>query len=722
MTEISRVYENLDEDQRIEVQDGIQKGLDVSCYAKEEYLAIQMRQIRLGLEAGLDVSVYSRPEYDWFQMEEIRLGMQEGLKYELYAGPEIDYKKMRQIRKGLQDGIDLSPYLKLEAGILEELRKAILAKVSIVEFIKEGYAVEQLEEIRNALERKIDIRPYISPEYRGASIHEIWLGLEAGLPVEVYTDLEYGWRQMREIRLGMEVRVDVNQYANSLYSWQQMRELRLGLEDGLDIEQYRKFVYTAADMEQIRKKLLQEETAEIVDREIDFSATNDAISIFISKDEMEACIEVSDVENITEKDIIRKLKQNGVCQGILMEEVKALLEEKKYKKTIVIAKGQPAQTGEDGRYEFFFDTSPRRVPKIMEDGTADFKDMKWFELVEENQKLAYYHSAGYGVSGYTVTGKFLKPKKGREKSVLHGKGFRLESDGKTYRSMMNGKVVLEGESRLEISRVCVLDNVNLATGNISFDGTIYIKGNVGSGVMITATENVIVDGYVEAAVIRSGGEVFLRKGVNGGRGGVIEAGQNVVGQFFEEVKVIAKGDIVGHYCLNCELYASGSVLLLGSKGLLLGGYTRASGGIAVHTMGNKTGLRTIVDVGINQETIKLQQNMGVEIENIKREVSILQHSKKDFQQKYAPEVRNTMEIYLKIENAIYTKALQVKNLLKEREELQAKIEEMKGACIRVKGVLYEGTEITIDNAKWKSFSVKDIVIRCTNDKIVVESK
>ncbi len=716
-------YEQFDEDQRKEIRTGVIEGLDVTCYAKQEYLAIQMRQIRLGLQEGLDVSVYDKPEYDWFQMEEIRLGMLAKVDYEIYAKPEIDYQRMRQIRKGLEDGIDLSPFVKIEAGILEELRKSILAKVPLVDYIKEGYVVDQLVEIRTALEKKINIRPYITVEFRGASIREICLGLEAGLPVKQYASLDYGWQQMREIRLGMEARVDVSLYSNCLFSWQQMREIRLGLEDGLDVEFYRQFIYTASIMEQMRKDLLLKETQEIIDRGLHQQMMDEQIAIFLSKDEMEACIEVvGGGKEVTEKDVLDKLKRHGVTQGILREEVKRLVEEKRYDQTIVIAKGQMPQTGQDGWYEFFFDTKPSRSPRILEDGTADFKDVKWFEIVEENQKLAYYHSADFGVAGYTVTGKFLKARRGKEKNVLRGKGFRLEADGKTYTSLMNGRIYYDGAQHLDVSRLCIFENVNLAVGNINFDGTVLVKGNVGSGVSITASENVYVDGYVEAATIRSGGEIFLRKGVNGNGSGIIDAKHNVVGQFFEDVQVIAGGDIVGQYCMNCKLYAEGMISLQGIKGLLIGGVARAVKGISVYSIGNKANLRTVLSVGIDHETLRQQQKLNVEIENVNRELSILCHSQASYQKKYAAEVRNTMDIYLKIENAIYTKELQMKQLLDEKAGMDERLQEMQGAKVTATGVIYEGTEIHIDNVTWKAFAVKDVIVRCVNQKVLVESQ
>ncbi len=37
----------------------------------------QKREIAQGEQFGLDVSVYAKPEYDWFQMEEIRKGLEQ---------------------------------------------------------------------------------------------------------------------------------------------------------------------------------------------------------------------------------------------------------------------------------------------------------------------------------------------------------------------------------------------------------------------------------------------------------------------------------------------------------------------------------------------------------------------------------------------------------------------------------------------------------------------
>lgn len=43
----------------------------------------QTTEIREGLEKGLDVSIYARPEYNYLQMEQIRKSLQSGRAVEV---------------------------------------------------------------------------------------------------------------------------------------------------------------------------------------------------------------------------------------------------------------------------------------------------------------------------------------------------------------------------------------------------------------------------------------------------------------------------------------------------------------------------------------------------------------------------------------------------------------------------------------------------------------
>lgn len=707
-------------DQITEINEGIKAGLDVSIYARKEFLAIQMRQIRLGLAQGLDVKKYASEEYDWFQMEEIRKGLLGGLEVESYAFPDISYDKMRQIRWGLCDGFDLSPFKHLDAGILKELRLALKSRISIVPYINAGYDAEQLEAIRVALEKGLDIAPYLKKDYRGISLQEICIGLEHGLDVSVYAKTDYCWQQMREIRLGLEHMLDVSPYSNGYYSWQQMREIRLGLEEGLDVSYFNSFIYTAADMEQ-RRLALQENPA-IAYAKVEHARPKSDVSehcqIEISKDQTAAYLEIiGDMRGISRMEILKALRSMGITYGIQYDKIDQIVSGNSFRKNILIAKGVPVRHGADGWYEYFFRTEVARTPKELADGNIDYRNVEWFETVVVGQKLAYYHPALSGENGTTVTGESIPARKGKEQSILTGTGFQRLADGRTYIAMMQGIVTIQ-ETYLNVSNLLVMEEVNLTTGDVDFDGNVLVQGNVGCGAKIRATGDVVVQGFVEAAQIFCGGNVFLQQGMNGAGSGYIHADNDVIGYFFEAAEVDAYGNIQGDYFLNCRMHAQGNVNVTGKKGTLVGGFVFAEKGLKAYELGNQAGLSTTVKLGMVERLTQREKEIDNLIHNVSMELYTLSNSHHEFQIKYPPEVRNTMPIYLKIESAVYTKEKEMEELMQDKNQLQEYKQHVKEVSAVITGRLYDGVTFEIDGVQWRSRDVIGVVIKRSGNRII----
>lgn len=713
----SYLADGFTQDQVNEIKEGLDSGLDVSVYAKKEFLAIQMHQIRRGLQEELPVESYASADFDWFQMEEIRKGLQGGLDIKLYASPSVSYDRMRQIRKGLKKGINLSNYARLDAGVLRELRKALLSKIYIVEYIQQGYNAEQLEQIRKALEKGLDIVPYLHKELRGVSIQEIRRGLKKGLDVSVYAKLEFSWQQMREIRLGLENRIDISLYANPLYDWQQMKEIRLGLENGIDVSSYRSLMWTSADMR--RKRLaLQDDVADTEFKGELRSEDFGSCSVSVSGDEMEAYVFVPDGRRVSREDIAEALNKSGIKRGIQKKEIERLFEGKNRGKKILAAKGRPAEPGPDGWYEYFFRTKLNKRPKLLPDGSVDFQSIEWFEFVREGQKIALYHDAEAGTGGYTVTGRELPPKKGREKTILTGRGFMLLDDKKTYVATVSGKIRLEGH-RIEIEKALVMEEVSLATGSVSFDGSVYVAGKVGVGALIQATGDVIVNGYVEAASIESGGSILLRQGANGNGVGYVKAAKDISGKFFEACRVYAGGDIRASYSLNCDLHAENRILISGKAGTLAGGTAYARKGMEVQNAGNRAGLATILRLGINDQVSGYLEEIEAKMQEAMKQLDILRNAYAEFHKKYPPEVRNTMDIYLKIESAIFTKEKEVEELTARSRYMEREVHGIRNAEIVVRGMLYEGTSLEINGRYWNAKDIANVCVKRVGERVAV---
>lgn len=695
-------------DQLQEIEEGQEKGLDVSYYQNPEFLAIQMREIRLGLESKVDVSIYADNAYDWFQMKEIRKGLESCLDVEKYADPKLSFEVMHQIRKGLMDGVDLTFAKTIPAGLLKELRKAIAAKVDIRVYIKEGYEEGQLRQIRIALERGIDIGAHVKIYYRGPSIREIALGLEKGLDVSVYEDEHLNWQQMREIRVGMEEGVDVSKYSDPLYSWQQMREIRLGMMEDLPVELYSSLMYTAKGMEEKRKKLLEErkhpektENAEIYK---DFS-------LLVSADKMEAFILVAEKGTRIRKDrLLQSLEEKGVKTGIDYAILERLEKQGTDSNMVILATGRRPQTGADGWYEFFFDINMKKEPKLLEDGSVDYQNIKWFELVRKGDVVAKYHEPEPGSPGLNILGDEVPAKKGRELRQLTCKGVTLEPDKKTYIASMDGKIEYK-EGGLEVTNILVQDSVTQATGNVEFNGSVYVRGEVGDGAIIRAEKDILVDGFVEGAVLEAGGDIILRKGNNGDGRGRLKANGSIMGRFFERANVKAGKHINANYCLNSELWADGRIEIAGKNGSLTGGSAYAAQGINAFNIGNAAGIRTGISVGGEDPFLAEMNSLEEKFRSAQRELYLLKNAYADFRRKYAPEVRNSNPIYLKIEDSIYAKELEIDKLYKRQEELQKERDKAAQVKIVIRGSLYPGVLVNINGSQWNSQPIKNVTLK-----------
>ena len=709
------------EEQLVEIREGINAGIDIKPYLNKEFEPIQMHEIRMGIMSGVPVEIYADTKYDWFQMEEIRLGYEHGVDVSLYADPDMPYDRMRQIRRGLEDGINLLPYKDYKPAILRELRKAIKSHIDLIPYIEEGYDSEQLEQIRIACEHGIGIKPHINVELRGVSIEQISKGLALGLDVSVYGNLDYNWQQMRQIRHGLQARLDLKYFCNPMYTWEQMQEIILGLKDNLDVTKYNSLIYSAGDMKRIREEMLsqkEKETAVSTENTYDEDEIANNTFITVTDDEMAAYIEIRKGFDITAEAIREALKNRGIENGIIESSIKNIVERNWYEKSVLVAVGKKPVTGKDGYYEFFFDTEISRKPLLLPDGSVDYQNTKWYCCVKQGDLVAKYHPAEYGVPGLTVLGREMPANKGSEKNLLPGKGFTLSQNQQEYYASIDGKVEYKN-GHLEIDRMLEVEDVSSITGNIDFDGSVHIKGNVMAGSVIRATEDIIIDGFVESSVIESGRCITLNKGANANGGGKIVAGDTINGKFFEEVYVSAKGDINFNYALNSEINCGGILNSIGKNSTIIGGSVHADKGINATNVGNKTGVRTLLSLGIGNELRKRMMKVSNKLKDVEQQIEMLTKAKNEMESKMNIEDLVAMPVFSKIENAIYTKEIERKKLITIRGQLAYKSKVSEAVVARIYGTVFEGTTIEIDGLYWKAYEIRDVIAKRVGKKISV---
>ena len=428
---------------------------------------------------------------------------------------------------------------------------------------------------------------------------------------------------------------------------------------------------------------------------------------------------------------LKPLHSKGITYGIRYDEIDRMVAGECPRMHVLVASGFMPVDGTDGYYEYFFRTQVARTPKTMDDGYVDYRNVEWFEQVKKGQKLACYHAATGGVNGMTVTGKEIPARRGREQSILTGTGFRRLEDGKTYIAELDGIVTLaenyEGtdtlmEIRMDVTNLLTVDAVTLATGDVKFEGNVFVRGNVGSGAAVYATGDVLVGGFVEAAHITSGGDIMIRQGMNGSGEGSVHAAGDVNGYFFEAVTIDAGGSIHGDYFLNCELFARGKIDVMGKKGSLAGGNASAELGLRANRLGNQAGLATYIRLGVSDRLRKQELELSEAVKNVSTELETLNRAHEEFMKKYQPQVRNSIELFLKVESAIYTKEQELNQLMRK----QRRLEDEKRKAIAVSAVvetkLYEGVTFEIERVRWTNKRVLGSVrVKKSENKIVVFS-
>lgn len=109
--DVSEKIENYTVEEMTFILNNLNKGQDVSNYAKPYYNILQMQEIAEGLEKRIDVSIYADTKYTAEQMREILVGLDLDLDVSQYANPKYTSEEMRETRRRLyEESPNFDPY------------------------------------------------------------------------------------------------------------------------------------------------------------------------------------------------------------------------------------------------------------------------------------------------------------------------------------------------------------------------------------------------------------------------------------------------------------------------------------------------------------------------------------------------------------------------------------------------------------------------------------
>lgn len=301
--------------------------------------------------------------------------------------------------------------------------------------------------------------------------------------------------------------------------------------------------------------------------------------------------------------VMRCVDERGV---ILDEENKARLEEivnsfRDDPRRIeqVIARATPPVEGEDGRLEWMegFDPEEDARPARQDDpqGRVDFYSQVSYISIETGDHVATIIQPTEGENGRDVTGASIPAKPGKPTDVKADSSLIVAEDGRVLAQTAG---VLEfNDHTLAIARLMeVSDCVDFSTGNINFDGSVHVREGVRDRFVVKTTENLAVDGLVEAATIITGKDFHCRRGMAAkDRGQILVGGDAHVG-YLNNVRGRIRGHLfVRRELMDCELIVGKS--LSSSQGAIVGGRVIVTGQAEIAALGSGGGKPTLLVLG-----------------------------------------------------------------------------------------------------------------------------
>lgn len=437
--------------------------------------------------------------------------------------------------------------------------------------------------------------------------------------------------------------------------------------------------------------------------------------VVISDDSMEASLRLypaSDTGiNLSVDDIVNGMEALGVKYGIDPDLIAEAIRSSRYRESFVVARGDAPIEGTDAHIEYYFNTDLRAKPTVNEDGSVDFFHLNMINSCKEGDLLAKLTPAVAGESGTNLQGVRVKPHDVHKAVLKYGRNIQANEDRTELRSLVNGHVSLV-EGMVMVSDVLEVENVDTSTGNIDYEGSVSVDGNVQSNFSVKAQGNIIVNGLVEGAFLDAGGDIIIARGVAGASRGEIRAKGNVVAKFLESARVIAGGNVTSESILHSQVTAAGDVSVDGRKGFISGGRVCATSLVQVKTLGSTMGTATSVEVGADPE-VKAQYNAKQkELAELNKIVKSLDPIVTSYVKKRKNGEKLTMEQLSYLSSVLKLreqKVLETEKVTAELAVLRELIDQQMNAQVKVRDTVYPGVKIIIGEL---SLSVQSAMQYC----------
>ncbi len=452
--------------------------------------------------------------------------------------------------------------------------------------------------------------------------------------------------------------------------------------------------------------------------EIEIGGPIDAeVGVFLSYDQTLAGIQITPPLGrglpASKEMLINALKKSRIKHGIDQELLNKLFAKGptlhlKETRCYIIAHGKKAIDGKDAELEPLVEQMSERRPQLLKNSKdqVDFRELGDFPVYEADTPLFRISEPVPGENGITVVGKPIKAYNGKEKKIKINKSIQTDpADTRKYSSAIKGLPVFT-DYGVHVDNVLQLDEVNIASGNIRFDGSVQVKKGVNPGMHLEATGDIKIGGLVDNATVIAGGSIDIGGGIMGQKSpelaaesptkenAVVRAKGNINARFIQDAWVESNAHISAQrLIMHSRLWASNSVKLA-AMGQLVGGHVIATDYIEAGQIGVPASVPTLLEVGpldnVRDEMAQVQEKIKEGFDQAKQ-LKALIHRIREEKRRISPEKK---EQILKARDTI-NQAL--KDLEQRRQELEEESQARKKARVKALKKAYSGCNIVIAN-------------------------
>lgn len=430
-------------------------------------------------------------------------------------------------------------------------------------------------------------------------------------------------------------------------------------------------------------------------------------------------------EKLTAEEISELLTAKSILYGVDEERVSALGETPEYFKVIPIAKGIAAKHGDNGEIikciELDDLSSKRKDINNEEESDINALYPVNFKVIHKGDVLCEIVKPTDGEDGISVKGAKIVGRAGRPAELPRGANVELSQDATKLLASENGRVTFVGGKFVVERALVIREDVDISTGDIDFDGNVLIRGDVRGGFTVVASGDVIIEGRVENALVKAGGNITVKRGMNGNNEGRLEAKGEVRSKYLENCSVSATGNVYSENIICSDVMSDDSILLEGGKGVIIGGSCTAPKTIRAQRIGTESYRVTLIVCGSTSNMLqKYMQAQNAardsqqQLEELERETAYLDKFSKSLTGE-----RKALYNKMKLQQSIMR--VQVQQQLDALEAMHDQLEDVEQGRI-ICDTVYPATKIVMGKSTLTIESIwHNCTIYCKNSQIEIST-